>query len=148
MPQQAYTFDKLLLMKDAGAIAASAAAQVAGVDKVIDVGPARVNAVVIVDTTAVEVDTANEVYHIEVQLSNSPTFASTNFGAAAIVRIGHSSVTFGSASSPAVGRYEALFTNEQGGVIYRYVRVYTRVAGTIAAGGVNYTAYMAELIAP
>lgn len=134
-----FTFDYNLRLKDAGLVAASANAQVGGSDKILDMGPARIDARVIIDATAIEVDTGNELYTLLLQGSNSSSFASGVVNLAAI-RLGHSSTTLESAST-AVGRREMAFTNEVNGVTYQYIRMYTVVAGTIAAG-VNYVANM------
>jgi len=136
--QKDATYDHEMLMKDAGLVAASAAATVATVARVQDVGNARVDARIIVDITAAEAATGDELYTVEVQVSNSATFANTVFIAAAI-RLGAAATTFESAVT-AVGRREIAFTNEINGVVYRYVRIFTRVVGTIATG-VNYRAF-------
>jgi hypothetical protein len=136
--QKDFTFDYDLRLKDAGVIAASAAAQVGGVDKILDVGAARVDGRVIVDTTAVEVDSGNELYQVVVQGSSSATFAS-GIVTLGEQRFGDSSVTLETVDSPAAARREIAFTNEQNGTVYRYIRVYTIIAGTIATG-INYVA--------
>lgn len=138
--QKGFTYDVDHQLKDAGLVASSAAAQVGGSNRIINLGASRVDARVIVDLTAVEVDNGNEKYEIEVQVSNSPTFASGIF-IAALLKLGDSSVSNESADT-AVGRREIAFTNEINGTIYQYVRLFTRIAGTIATG-INYTANMA-----
>ncbi|AOG04134.1 hypothetical protein [Bosea sp. RAC05] len=76
MPNRAYTFDAALELKDAGAVTASAAAQVGGSAKILDVGNAQFEAMLIVDVTAMDVANADERYEIILQGSNSSTFAS------------------------------------------------------------------------
>lgn len=144
MGQRTYPFDIQTLLKDAGLIAASAAAQVGGAAAILDMGAARIDAVAVIDVTAVEIATGDEDFTIIIQGSNSATFASgiqnlamIDVGAAATGRPG-------GAADSLVGRYELMFTNEQADVTYRYVRAYTKVAGTIATG-VNYTAFVTEL---
>lgn len=132
-----FTFDYDLRLKDAGLVAASAAAQVGGVDKIIDLGAGRVDGRVIVDLTAVEVDTGNEKYQIMAQFSTSPTFATGVWNGTALV-LGDSSVSLETVDTIA-GRRELPFTNEINGIVYRYMRLYTFVAGTIATG-INYVA--------
>jgi hypothetical protein len=136
--QKDYTFDYELRLKDAGLIAASAAAQVGGAAKILDLGLARVDAVVLVDTTAVEVATGDERYLIMAQFSNSASFASGVVNGPAL-NLGDSSVTLASADSGAAERHELKVTNEINGTLYRYMRLYTVVQGTIATG-INYTA--------
>jgi hypothetical protein len=135
------TVDTLLQLKDAGLVAASAAAQVSAADKVLDLGTGHAMGAVMVDITAIEVDTGNEKYEIEVQLSSSATFA-TDVVVKSILRVGDSSVAFNTVDS-VVGRYMVETSNEYGGTLYRYMRLYTRIAGTIATG-INYAAYLVK----
>lgn len=135
-----YVFDANLQFKDAYLVASSAAAQVSSADKIRDLGAGYFKGDLVVDITAIEVDTGNEKYEIEWQLSSSATFASGNV-TAIVLKVGDSSVT-GSSADNTTGRYTLPVHNEFGGTIYRYARVYTRVAGTIATG-INYTAYLA-----
>lgn len=134
--QKDETFDYDLRLKDAGAVAASAAAQVGGAAKVLDVGAARVDARTIVDVSAITVGAADQLYGIEMQFSNDSTFA-TGVVIGPSLRLGHQTATGASAAST-VGRYELPWTNEVNGVTYRYARAYTRVAGT--GPSINYTA--------
>jgi hypothetical protein len=135
--QKDFTFDYDLRLKDAGLIAADAAAQVGGSDKIIDLGAARVDGRVIVDVTAVEVASNDERYLIKTQFSNAADFGSGIVGGAAL-DVGALEVTKDSADT-VVGRYELPFTNQLNGVVYRYMRIFTEVQGTIATG-INYVA--------
>lgn len=132
-------FDSLLEMKDAGLVATSAAAQVDSADKILNLGLGLVEGNLIVDVTAIEVATGNEVYEIEWQLSNSATFASGNV-CASVLKLGDSSVN-GSSADSAAGRYIQPVMNEFAGTMYQYARLYTRIAGTIATG-INYSAFL------
>lgn len=132
-------FDALLEMKDAGLVAASAAAQVDAVDKILDLGESYYEANLVVDVTAIEVASADEKYEIEFQLSDSATFASGNV-CSVVLKLGDSSVN-GSSADSAVGRYIVPVRNEFADTIYRYARLYTRIAGTIATG-INYSAFL------
>jgi hypothetical protein len=139
-----FTYDNLLLMKDAGLVAASAAATVATVAKILDMGASRNDARVILDFTAVEADTNDERYDIILQGSNSATFAgggtpTVNLGA---ILMGDATTTLETVDT-AIGRRELAFCTEVNGVTYRYVRLYTRVVGTIATG-INFTAYVVQ----
>jgi hypothetical protein len=135
---RSYTYDSTQLLKDAGLVATSAAAQVGGSAKRLEVGQGFFKGVLVIDVTAIETDSSNELYRITVQGSDSPTFASGIENLASI-DLGHTSARSGSAGTSTVGRYELPFTNEQNGQSYAYVRVFTAVAGTIATG-INYTA--------
>lgn len=137
-----YVFDAAMELKDAGLVAASAAAQVDGADKILDFGGAiMTEGDLVVDVTAIEVDTGNEKYEIEWQLSSSATFASA-IVVAAVLKVGDSSVT-GSSADNAIGRYVQGVSNEFAGTQYRYARLYTRIAGTIATG-INYSAFLTK----
>lgn len=137
--QKDFTYDNALLLKDAGLVAADAAAQVASAAKILDLGAARQDGRVIVDISAIEIDTGNENYLIKTQFSNSSTFASGVVGGPCLT-VGHSATLIGESASTPVGRYELPYSNEINGTTYRYMRVYTDVTGTIATG-INYTAF-------
>lgn len=141
MGQRTFPYDNDLLLKDAGLVAASAAAQVSGSNKILDVGAARIEGTVVIDMTAIETDSSNEVYDIILQGSNSSSFASTVENLCQ-KQLGHSSVLDGGAQTSTTGRYELPFTNEADDVTYRYLRLYTKIAGTIGTG-INYKAFIA-----
>ena len=140
--QKDETFDYLGLLKDTGLVAASAGATVGGNAKILDLGAQRMDARVILDVTACEVGTGDEKYEVEVQVSNSATFASGIF-ISTLAKFGHSTVNNESASTAVPRHQEVPFTNEINGTVYRYVRLYTRIAGTIATG-INFSAFMAK----
>ena len=133
-----FTPDAEFLLKDAGLVAADAAAQVDAADKIVNLGAGRVDGRVIVDVSAIEVASGDESYRIKLQFSSSSTFASAVIGGTQL-HLGDSSVLIGESADSATGRYEIPFTNEINGTVYPYMRVYTDVAGTIATG-INFTA--------
>jgi len=138
-----FTFDYALRLKDAGLVAASAAAQVGGANKILDMGAARFDGRVILDFAAIEAATNDELYIIAVQGSDSSTFGDTthvNLGACVV---GDPTKTGEGVDSTAISRRELAFTNEVNGHAYRYIRIYTVVAGTIATG-VNFTANLVK----
>ncbi len=139
-PQKDFIFEPAFQLKDAGLVAADAAAQVGGVDRILDLGAARTDGRAIVDVTAIEVASGDEIYRIKLQFSNSATFASGVIGGTQI-HLGDSSTLVGESADSAVGRYEIPFTNEINGTVYRYVRLYTDVSGTIATG-INFSAFV------
>lgn len=146
-----YTFDALLEFKDAGAVAASAAATVDSVAKVVDVGTGFFKGTMVIDVTAIEVDTANEIYNIAIQGSNDSGFSSGTEVELCALNVGDSSVQL-SDTDNVVGRYTLPFNNRQGistaladGTCWRYLRIYTTVAGTIASNGINFSAFASPL---
>lgn len=134
------TVDTLLYLKDSGAVTSSAAAQVSSADKILDVGTGHVHGDVVIDVTAIDVVSGDEVYQIELQLSSSATFAS-GIVVKNILRVGDSSVAFNSADS-GTGRYTMEFDNEYAGTLYRYARLYHRIAGTTPS--ITYAAYIGK----
>lgn len=143
MGSRTFSFDAELQMKDAGLVASSAAATVDGDAKILDVGDARLDAVLIVDVSAIEIASDNEEYDIILQGSSSATFAS-DIQNLAQMNLGATEVRQGGAIDSVAGRYEMPFTNEQADVRYQYLRLYTVVAGTVATG-INYKAFIGEL---
>jgi hypothetical protein len=147
MGQRIYNFDAEMLLKDAGLVAASAAALVGGVAQILDVGVGRFEGVVVLDASAIEIASNDENYLVIVQGSASATFATgvenlamLDFGALE-ARKGFVAATH---TDSLAGRYEIPFTNEQNDIRYRYVRLYTVVVGAIATG-INYKAFIAPV---
>ena len=130
-------YDFTLSMKDAGLVAASAAATGSGAAKIANVGNARVDGRLVIDVTAIELASNDELYSVAIQGSTSATFASA-IEELAVVNLGAAEVIGGDSDST-VGRYEIPFSNVKAGVTYPYLRVYTTVAGTVATG-INYVA--------
>lgn len=144
MPRQnSYTFDAATLLKDAGLIAASAAATVGGSAAVLNVGDAFMEGVLVVDVTNItDIDANNEVYTIIVQGATSSAF--TTPVQLAALSLGAAEVIPGGGIDSIVGRYYVRFGNEQGGVIYPYIRVYTLAAGAGITAGINYVAWVGK----
>lgn len=136
------TYDTLLELKDAGVIAADAAAQVGGVDKILDLGAGEVRGDLIIDISAIEIASNDELYKICLQGSTKADFADTKVNLAVLL-VGALEVLIGTDVDSVVGRYIVPFCNTLVGTAYRYVRIYTDVAGTIATG-INYTAHLAK----
>ena len=142
MGRRVFNFDAELELKDAGLVAASAAAQADDAAKIIDLGVGRFEGIVVFDLTAVEIASNNELYTALVQGSSSATFASDVQNLAQL-DFGATEVRLGGAIDSLAGRYELAFTNEQKDLQYRYLRLWTVVAGTIATG-INYTAFVSR----
>lgn len=136
------TQDSLTLLKDAGLVASDAAATVSASAQILDLGEGEMRGTVIIDATAVEVASGDERYAIQVQFSNSATFASGVVNGPTMV-LGDAAAIVGADTDNGVGRYRLPVTNDVGGTVYQYMRLYTDVTGTIATG-VNYTAYFAK----
>lgn len=137
-----HTFDAATILKDAGLVAATGNATVNSTAQILDVGEGRLDGLVVLDVTAIEIGSGDENFKVLLQGSNSPTFASgivnlafAEFGALATLAGPPS-------AAPAVGRYEVAFTNAVNYTIYRYLRLRIIVAGTIATG-INFSAFLA-----
>lgn len=143
MGNRVYNFDAEMQLKDAGLVAASAAAQLGGVDQILPVGDARFEGVAIIDVSAIEIADNDEEYDIIIQGSNSASFAS-GIENLAQLNLGATEVRQGGAKDSVTGRYELMFTNQQADVTYAYIRAYTVVAGTIATG-INWKGFVAPL---
>lgn len=149
--KQSYTFDSDLELKDAGLIAADEnATQVDSADSIIDLGEGRMTGTLVINATAVEVDTGDEAYQIQTMYSNSATHASGvvagvqfAIGDAAALATIYAAPTVSPDTDLGVGRYEIPISNVFNGVTYRYLLLCVDVTGTIATG-VNFTAYVSK----
>lgn len=129
------------ILKDAGLVAADAAGQVDGSDVIVNLGAGLVEGHLIIDVTAIEIASNDELYKISLQCSSKSDFADT-FEDLAIIELGANEVLGGDQDST-VGRYKVPFRNERNGTVYPYTRVYTDVSGTIATG-INFSAYLGK----
>lgn len=127
--RNSHTYDNLTLLKDAGAVTASGAAQVASVARVLDMGDAAFDATCVVDPSALDLASADETYRVAVQGSLSPSFAGTP-------------VELGSVAIASMNRHEFGVMNQIGGIKYRYVRAFLTVGGTTPS--INCTIYLAK----
>lgn len=136
------TFDSDLEFKDAGLVAASAAATVDSAAKIVDVGTGLFRGCMLFDVSALEIASKDELYDIVIQGSPDSTFGTaTNIADLAAINLSAAEVKRTDCNKDdAIGRYKLYFDNEQNGTFYPYLRVYTVVGGTIATG-INYTAY-------
>lgn len=123
-----YTQDKDLIFKDAGAVTATGSDQVGGSAKIIDLGAARFEAVLIVDVSACDATDSNETYAVNIELSNDAGFASGNVVPFTL------NIPRGT-----TGRAEVAFTNVVFGTLYRYARTSRTLGGTTPS--INYTAW-------
>jgi len=128
------TYDNLLNLKAAGLVAASEAGSL-----VLDLGDAFMSGYLVIDVTALEVATGDEIYTIMLEGSNVAALATGSVVVAVAPPMGNSAAP--ADADTAVGRFVVPFTNEQNGETYRYMRIYTLVVGTIATG-INYSAFL------
>lgn len=138
-----YTYDAATLLKAAGLVAASADGSL-----ILDVGTGLLDADLVINVTALEIDNSDESYTIILEGSPDATFGTAaNIMPCAVVMIGdHASTAqalLQQGADDVVGRYVVPIRNERCGTTYRYLRIRTQVAGTIATG-INYTAFLAK----
>lgn len=140
-----FTYDAAQRMKDAGLVAADAAAQVDGSAKILDLGSSTAfyTGCLVVDASAIEIASNDEVYRIIVQGSNTSDFSGDKENLAELT-LGATEVRPGGALDSVAGRYLIPFFNQQADVTYRYLRVYIDVGGTIATG-INFGAFIGRL---
>lgn len=136
-----FTYDNLLLLKDAGAVTATGVGQVSASNRILDSGSGAYHrGSVVIDVTAIDVSSADESYRLELQGSTSPTFAS-GIRALATVILGAAAVAPGGVAS-VTGAYILPFSNEYTGTLYRYFRMSHTIAGTTPS--INYTAFLSQ----
>lgn len=121
------TFDAELQLKDSAAVTASAAAQVSGSAKVVNVGAGRIDAKAVHVVSAINLSAAANKYTLTIQGSTTSNFAAKVD--LATIHVGHKTA-LGEAADRGVGTYEQPFSNEVKGVIYPYIREYITIAGS------------------
>lgn len=130
-----FTYDTALVAKTAGLLAASADGTI------IDLGDGLVDGFLVIDLTACEIASGNEIYTVSLEGSDAAAMDSGSVCLAKKV-FGNLVVPMDAALS-ASGRYVVPFRNEEGGETFRYVRLSTLIAGTIATG-INFSAFLAK----
>ena len=170
-----YSFDANMALAD-GAIAqtASGYAQYGGADGIVDLGgnqnvtitlpsiadstsitpqQARIDAVCVVDVTAIDISSGNETYRLCVVGSNDPNFGSGKVNCLGEMEIGKgASLGFVNGQDaptvPAIGglRYEIPFSSEQANVKYEFVKLYLVLGGTTPS--ITFKAFVAVLPEP
>tara|TARA_R110000772_G_C13310282_1_gene440281 strand:+ start:17864 stop:18280 length:417 start_codon:yes stop_codon:yes gene_type:complete len=128
-------FDTELELKAAGLLAATTSGSI------LDLGEGLVDGEIVIDLTACEIATGDEIYTVSLEMSNVVGMA-TGSSCAAKKVFGNLVIPMDGAID-AAGRYILPFRNEEAGVTFQYVRLHTLVAGTIATG-INYSAFLAK----
>lgn len=134
------TLDAAMILKDAGVVTASGAAQVGAVNRVLNVGPAYLEGVMTVDWDALDVTSTDEGYEIRLQGSTDPTFA-TDVNIIASVRAG-TAVGTGETVSGIGRRQVAFINNGKNGAPLPYLRAYHVLSGTTPSA--NYRAFIGQ----
>lgn len=130
-----FTYDNALSLKAAGLLATSTDGTI------IDLGTGLVDGYLVIDLSACEIATGDEIY--TVSLEGSTVAAMTSGSVCLAKKVFGNLVVPMDAALSAANRYVIPFRNEEGGTIYRYVRLSTLIAGTIATG-INFSAFIAK----
>lgn len=130
-----FTYDNSLLLKAAGLVATTTTEST-----ILNLGDGLVDGYLVLDVSACEVASNDEIYLICLEGSTVAAMTSASVTLAQI--------ELGNATAPAdadttTGRFVVPFRNEQNGVLYPYVRIYTEVAGAVATG-INFLAFIAK----
>ena len=130
-----FTYDNSLLLKAAGLVATTTTEST-----ILALGDGLVDGYLVLDVSACEVASNDEIYLICLEGSTVAAMTSASVTLAQI--------ELGNATAPAdadttTGRFVVPFRNEQNGVLYPYVRIYTEVAGNVATG-INFLAFIAK----
>ena len=138
-------------IKDANLLLENGAAAIASTEVnsggEIDLGAGHVSGMLIVQVSAIEVDSDNESYKIELQGTNTSGFGTATANVVlATLHLGANEVT---GATPAdtgtdtpTGVYQVPFNNDFAGTTYRYVRLKVTVAGAGVTTGIQYKAWL------
>jgi hypothetical protein len=130
-----FTYDDALSLKDAGLVASTTTEST-----IVTLGDGLVEGYLVIDVSAVEVASTDEIYLICLEGS---TVAAMTSGSVCLAQIEMGNATAPADADTGTGRFAVPFRNEQNGTLYPYVRIYTEVAGTIATG-INFSAFIAK----
>lgn len=157
-----YNFDANLILSDnAAAYTVAGVAQVGGADAVLDMGgnqgvtplqQARIDAICVVDVTAMDAVTTDEAYRLIVEGSLVASFANGTVqvlgemelagGVLSVLGPGAAGVT----KTATIGRYEILFSTEQANVKYQFIRLFIVPTGTTPS--ISFSAFVSVLPEP
>jgi UDP-3-O-acyl-N-acetylglucosamine deacetylase len=156
MGDRTYSFDVNLLLSDnAAAYTADGYAQVGGADAVLDLGgnqgtsptqQARLDAVAVIDVTAIDIASGNETYVLRILGCNTAGFASSVRELAAITLGKGASLIPATQADSIVGRYELMFSTEQANIKHEFIKLYVDVGGTTPS--ISFQAFVAVLPEP
>lgn len=136
-----YSPDINLFLSDGAAYTASGYSTVGGAQAVLDLGgnqnvspaqQARIDAMLVVDATAMTV-TGTNTARLVIALSNDPAFGAGNVvqGPSQVIGAG-GSLDVPNGTTSVTGRYEIGFTNQIAGTIYEYMALYIVIGSTAA----------------
>lgn len=130
-----FTYDNSLLLKAAGLVATTTTEST-----ILNLGDGLVDGYLVLDVSAVEVASTDEIYLVCLEGS---TVAAMTSASVTLAQIEMGNATAPADADTGVGRFVVPFRNEQNGVLFPYVRIYTEVAGAVATG-INFLAFIAK----
>ncbi len=130
-------FDNDYILHTAGLVFSCNATVVAGAT-MVTIGDGLLEANAVIDVTAIEIASDDELYTICVQGSSESDFASAVENLA-ILELGAKEVLNYADVDSTIGRYILPVRNEVNGTKYPYLRLICDVAGAVATG-INFTA--------
>ncbi len=141
MGQRNYNLDVELMLADgAAAVTADGVSQVGGQAVNIQLGPGRFEGVLIIDVSAIDISSADEVYNLILEGASSNAFSATEV--LTQYALGATAVRPHGAVNSVIGRYEIPFITEQHDTVYDWVRLYADVGGTTPS--ITFKAWIAE----
>lgn len=156
MGDRSYSFDiNLLLSDNAAAYTADGYTQVGGADAVLDLGgnqgvtplqQARIDAMCIIDVTAIDIASTDELYRLKIMGCNISSFASNVVELASMQLGDGSTMVPNTQKDSVVGRYELPFCTEQANLKYEFIKMYVDVGGT--SPSIAFQAFVAVLPEP
>lgn len=129
-----FTYDAATALKAAGLVAVSTDGTI------LDLGEGLFDGFLVLDVSAVEVASGDEIYTVSVEGSSVAAMTSQSVCLAKKV-LGNLVVPMDGPTG--VGRFVVPFRNEENGILKRYIRLSTLVAGTVATG-INFSAFLAK----
>lgn len=135
----AHTYDDDLSLKASAAVTSSAAGSL-----ILDLGIGEVRGDVVVEVSAMDIASNDELYDIVLQGSPDAAFGTAgNIQELCAISLSAKEVKrTDSDKDDVIGRYVIPFANRHGETNYRYVRIYTVVAGTTAS--ITYRAFLTK----
>lgn len=154
MGDRNYNFDANLLLADgAAAITADGYTQVSSATATLNLGgnqstsptqQARLDAVCVIDISAIDIASTNETYCLKILGTNDSTWASGSIYELAAINLGYSAALIPATQGDTlIGEYELMFSTERANVKYQYIRMYVDVTGTTPS--ITFTAYVSVL---
>lgn len=135
-----YSFDANLVLSDGGAAAtATGYSQVGGATAILDLGgnqstatkqQARLDAVVVIEVSAIKISSGNETYKLILVGSNDAGLATGNVVLGEIMLGKGTSLDILNGADSVTGQYELPFCTNQAGSLYEFLGLYQVLGGT------------------